>query len=123
MNPGAALYDTQGRAVCQTCFDKLDLVATDHRAAANIRRAGYVSLAGGVASLFAPIAMGFSIVCAILTLTSGVYAIQSLARGNERFTALLTPLQRQLVWACTIGGIALMTLSFMGVNALLFLRR
>src|SRR6185436_15385063 len=49
MNPGAVLYDTQGRAVCQTCFDKLDLVATDHRAAANIRRAGYVSLAGGVA--------------------------------------------------------------------------
>jgi hypothetical protein len=116
MNPNAVLYDAEARAICDACFHQADLLATDRRAADNIRKAGYLSLAGGVASLIAPIAMGFVVVCVVLTLTSGVYAVQSLARGNERFTRYLTPLQRQLVWAGTIGGISLMTLSLMGVN-------
>lgn len=116
MNPNAVLYDAQARAVCNACFDRADLAATDGRAAGNIRKAGYLSLAGGLASMVAPIAMGFLVVCAVLTLTSGVYALQSLARGNERFTRLLTPVQRQVAWVCAIAGIALLALSLMGAN-------
>jgi hypothetical protein len=123
MNPNAVLYDAHARAVCNTCFDRADLAATDGRAAGNIRKAGYLSLAGGLASMVAPIAMGFLVVCAVLTLTSGVYALQSLARGNERFTRLLTPVQRQVTWVCAIAGIALLALSLMGVNLAVVLLR
>lgn len=118
MSPNAVLYDAQARPVCDACFQKADLVATDRRAADNIRKAGYLSLAGGVASLFAPLAMGFHVVTIVLTLTSGVYAIQSIARGggNERFTKHLTPMQQQIVWITTIGGFVLVALSLMGVH-------
>jgi hypothetical protein len=116
MTPGTVLYDAEARPICDACFQKADLIATDRRAADNIRKAGYVCLAAGIASLFAPVAIGFQIACVVVTLTSGVYALQSLARGNERFTKHLTPVQQRVVWVCTIGGIALSALSIMGVN-------
>ena len=118
MSPNAVLYDAAARPVCDACFHKADLIATDRRAADNIRKAGFLCLAGGVASLFSPLAMGFHVVTIVLTLTSGVFALQSIARGggNERFTRHLTKLQQQLVWGCTIAGIVLMALSLMGVN-------
>jgi hypothetical protein len=122
MSPNAVLYNAAAQPLCQSCFNKADLIATDRRAADNIRKAGYLCIGAGVTSLIAPIAMGFLIVCVVLALTSGVYALQSLARGNERFTAHLTPLQRQVVLACTIGGIALVAFSLMGVNVNLLLR-
>ena len=116
MSPNAVLYNTQGQPVCDACFGKADLAATDRRAADNIRKAGFVCIGAGVLSLIAPIAIGFLIACVVVTLTSGVYALQSLARGNERFTKLLTAGQIQGVWVCTIAGIALAALSMMGVN-------
>jgi hypothetical protein len=116
MSPSSVLYDTEARPICDACFQKADLLATDRRAADNIRRAGYVCFAAGVGSLFAPIAIGFLVACVVIVLTSGVYTLQSLARGNERFTKHLSKLQQQVVWVCTIGGIGLMALSLMGVN-------
>jgi choline-glycine betaine transporter len=68
-------------------------------------------------ALVAPIAhVGLLVACVILAATSGVYVLQSLARGNERFTRHLTPWQRQLAWACTIVGLALTALSVLGAN-------
>jgi hypothetical protein len=116
MNPNAVLYDADARAICEPCFQMVDLVATDRRAADNIRKAGYLCVAAGVGSLFAPIALGFFAACLVVTLSSGIFALQSLARGNERFTRHLTPVQLRLVWVCTIGGIGLALLSVMGVN-------
>ena len=116
MNPNAVLYDTDGRPICDACSARADLLATDHRAADNIRKAAYACLASGAVSLIAPIAIGFLVVCVVLTVSSGVYALQSLARGNERFTQYLTPMQRRIAWVCTIAGINLTALSLLGAN-------
>ena len=125
MNPNAVLYDSEARPVCDACYAKADLLATDRRAADNIRKAGYATLAGGILALFAPLGgMNFLIVALIATIGPGVYALQSFARGNERFTRHITPAQQRVVWGCTITGLCLAALSFMGVNfaTLIFLR-
>lgn len=123
MAPNAVLYDREARPICDDCYHQADLLATDRRAADNIRKAGYVCLAGGVVGLIAPIAhFGFFAACVIVVLTSGVYALQSLARGNERFTKHLTPMQQQLAWVFTIGGISMVGLSLLGVNLSLLVR-
>jgi hypothetical protein len=117
MNPGAVLYDADARPVCEACFQQADLVATDRRAADNIRKAGYACLAGGIGALFAPIAhIGFLVACVIVVVSSAVFALQSLARGNERFTKHLTPVQRRITWVCTIAGLNLAGLSVLGAN-------
>jgi hypothetical protein len=117
MNPGAVLYDAEARPVCDACSQRADLLATDRRAADNIRKAGYGCLAAGAAALVAPVAhVGFQVACVLLAASSGVYALQSLARGNERFTRHLSPQRRQIVGACTLAGLALAALSLMGAN-------
>jgi hypothetical protein len=117
MNPTAVLYDAEARPVCDDCFRKADLLATDRRAADNIRKAGYGCLAAGVGALFAPIAhVGLLVACVLVAASSGLFALQSLARGNERFTRHLTPRQRQLVWVCTIAGLNLAGLAALGAN-------
>jgi hypothetical protein len=117
MNPNAALYDAEARAICEACFQMVDLVATDRRAADNIRKAGYACLASGIASLFAPaVNVVFLVACILVVGSSAIFAMQSLARGNERFTRHLTPLQQRIVWVCTIAGLVLMALSLMGMN-------
>jgi hypothetical protein len=117
MNPNAVLYDADARPVCDACYHRADLLATDRRAADNIRKAGYACLASGVFALFAPIAhIGFFVACALVAATSAVFAIQSLSRGNERFTRYLTPLQQRIVWVCTIAGLCLTALSGLGAN-------
>jgi hypothetical protein len=117
MNPNAVLYDAEARPVCDACHAKADLLATDRRAADNIRKAGYACLAAGVFALFAPIAhLGFLVACVVVAATSALYAISSLSRGNERFTRHLTQLQQQIVWGCTIAGLALTGLSALGAN-------
>jgi len=117
MSPSSVLYDREAMPVCDACYGKADLLDTDRRAAANIRKAGLACLGAGVVALFAPLAhMGFLVACVIVALTSGVFALQSLARGNERFTKHLTPVQRQVVWVGTIAGLALSAISMMGGN-------
>src|SRR4051812_15377303 len=86
-SPSDVLYSADAQIVCSTCYAKADIVETDKRAANNIRNAGWTCLFAGVVSWFAPlagmIALGFAIAIA---LTSGIFAMQSMARGNERFT-------------------------------------
>lgn len=118
MSPSTVLYNREAMPVCDACAGKEDLLDTDKRAAGNIWKAGFVTLGAGLVALVAPLApFGFLIACVVVALSSGVYALQSLARGNERFTKHLTQAQQQIVWVCTIGGIALSALSLMGVNA------
>ena len=117
MSPKTVLYNRDAMPVCDACYGKADLLDTDRRAAANIRKAGFACLAAGVVALFAPMAhIGFLVACVVLALTSGVFALQSLARGNERFTKHLTPLQRQIAWASSVAGLALSAISVMGGN-------
>jgi hypothetical protein len=117
MAPNAVLYDAHARPVCDDCNARADLLATDRRAADNIRKAGYACLAAGVAALFAPIAhIGFLVACVLVAATSGLFALRSLARGNERFTRHLTPGQRRAVFLCTIAGLNLAALSALGAN-------
>lgn len=125
MAPNAVLYDADARPVCDACYQRADLLATDRRAADNIRKSSYGCLASGVAALFAPIAhIGFLVACVVVALSSGVFALQSLSRGNERFTRHLSPLQQRIVLGCTIAGMGLAALSALGANfaALLFAR-
>jgi hypothetical protein len=117
MAPNAVLYDADARPVCDACYARADLLATDRRAADNIRKAGYGCLAAGAAALVAPIAhVGFLVACVIAAATSGVFALRSLARGNERFTRHLTPGQRRAVAVCAIAGLNLAALSALGAN-------
>jgi hypothetical protein len=117
MSPNKVLYDAEARPVCDTCYQRADLLATDRRAADNIRKAGYGCLSSGVLALFAPIVNGLLLgACVVVALTSGVFAVQSLARGNERFTRHITPMQQRIVWVCVIVGMKLAALALLGVN-------
>ena len=117
MNPVSVLYDREGRPICDPCHNRQDLIETDRRAANNIRKAGFATLAAGVLGLIAPIAHGgLLLACAIAGLASGVFTLQSLARGNERFSNLLSPVQRKLALVCALLGILLLALSMMGAN-------
>jgi hypothetical protein len=117
MNPNAVLYDAEARPICDDCHAQADLLATDRRAADNIRKAGYACLAAGVGALFAPIAhVVFLVACLLVAGTSGAFTLQSLARGNERFTRHLTATQRRIAWVCTIAGLNLAGLSLLGAN-------
>jgi len=117
MNPNAVLYDADARPICDDCYARADLLATDRRAADNIRKAGYGCLAAGGAALFAPILhIGFLVACVVAAATSGVFVLQSLGRGNERFTKHLSLMQRRIILACTIAGLNLTALSALGAN-------
>lgn len=120
------LYTADARIVCSGCYAKADIVETDKRAANNIRNAAWTSLLAGVLSWFAPlagmIALGFAIAIA---LTSGVFAMQSMARGNERFTKHLTNVQTSLVWVTSVIGVALaglMALAWLGAFRMVLTR-
>jgi choline-glycine betaine transporter len=117
MSPSTVLYNREAMPVCDACYRKADLLDTDRRAADNIKKAAYVCLGAGLVTLIAPMAyFGFHIAAVVIALTSGLYTLQSLARGNERFTKHLTPVQQQIVWGVTVGGMALAVLSLMGLN-------
>ena len=117
MAPNAVLYDADARPVCDACYHQADLIATDRRAADNIRKSSYGCIAAGIAALFAPIAhVGFLVACVVVAISSGVFALQSLTRGNERFTRHLTPMQQRISWVCTIAGMSLAVLAGLGAN-------
>ena len=118
IDPANALYTTDAKMVCAKCYAAADILETDKRAAHNIRNAAIGCAAGGIFSFFSPLS-GFMIVVVgivVATFVSGIYAIQSLATGQERFTRHLTSGDRVLIWFCSIFGIAVA--GFMGLAAL-----
>jgi len=112
------LYTTDARIVCAKCYAAADILETDKRAAHNIRSAAIACAVGGIVSFFSPLSTMLIVViaCVAMTMVSGIYAIQSLARGNERFTRHLTPGDRGLIWFCSIFGMAVA--GFMGLAVL-----
>lgn len=102
------LYTTDARIVCAKCYALADIVETDKRAANNIRNAAWACAGGGVISFFSPLSTMLIVVvgCVAMTMVSGIYALQSLARGNERFTKHLTAGDRTMIWICSIFGMA-----------------
>lgn len=103
------LYTGDARIVCAKCYAQEDIIATDKRAAHNIRNAAVAAAGGGIASFFSPLSgmMIVVIACVVATFVSGIYALQSLSRGNERFTKHLTSGDRMLIWVCCIFGFVL----------------
>ena len=103
------LYTADARIVCAKCYAAADIVETDKRHANNIRNAAIASSLLGILTLFAPISGILLVVLASGTAAvgSGIYAINAMAFGQERFTKHLTPGDRVLVWICSIIGMAL----------------
>ena len=98
------------QSVIRACIDGAGINAREIRAIG--------CAAGGVLSFFSPLSGFMIVVIAIVvaTFVSGIYAIQSLATGQERFTRHLTSGDRVLIWFCSIFGIAVA--GFMGLAAL-----
>lgn len=107
--PQNVLYTTAADPVCAKCYAKEDIVETDKRAAANIKRLAIGSAVGGVITFLSPLSgIGLVVIgCILFSMISGIWALQSMARGNERFTRHLTSGDRTLVWIASIFGIAL----------------
>jgi len=118
IDPANALYTADAKMVCARCYAAADILETDKRAAHNIRNAAIGCAVGGVFSFFSPLSGFMLVVVAIIvaTFASGIYAINSMANGQERFTRHLTPGDRVLVWVCSIIGMAIA--GFMGLAAL-----
>lgn len=118
IDPANALYTADAKMVCARCSAAADIIETDKRAAMNIRNAGIGCAAGGIFSFFSPLSGFMIVVVAIIvaTFVSGIYAINSMANGQERFTRHLTSGDRVLIWFCSIFGMAVA--GFMGLAAL-----
>lgn len=107
--PQNVLYTATAQIVCAKCYAAADIIATDIRHAKRIRSLAIGSVLAGVGTMVAPLS-GFAIVViafAISAVSSGIYAIIYMGRGNERFTKHLSAGDKALVWICSIGGIAL----------------
>jgi hypothetical protein len=117
--PADVLYTADATPICAACNAKLDLVETDKRAAANIVKAGWAAVGTGALAFFGPFALLGIITYFFVagTLISAIFAIQGLARGNERFTQHLTAAQRTTVWICAVVGTSLAAVTVMGVPA------
>lgn len=108
IDPANALYTADARMVCAQCSAAADILETDKRAAHNIRNAGIACAVGGIGAFFSPLSGFMLVVVAVIVATfgSGIYAINSMANGQERFTRHLTSGDRVLIWFCSIFGMA-----------------
>jgi hypothetical protein len=97
------LYTSEGNMVCTACSGKSSMLDDEKRAAGNIQKAAWSCLASALFGwLFNPM-----FVMNILTILGGIYAIQSMMRGNERFTKYLSSGARTQIWVCSIAGLAI----------------
>jgi hypothetical protein len=119
IDPANALYTTDAKMVCARCYAAADILETDKRAANNIRNAAIGCVVGGICAFFSPLSGFMAVVIAVViaTFVSGIYALQSLAGGQERFTKHLTSGDRVLIWFCSIFGMAVAGL--MGLTVVL----
>ena len=109
------LYTAEALAVCARCFANDDLLATDKRAARNIRSASIMALVAGVIAIFAPlggsIAVGAS---CLVAFSSAIFAVQSMTPRNLRFTKHLTGGDKTMIWIFSILGMALAAFTALG---------
>ena len=115
------LYTEDARIVCASCQGAADIVSTDKRAAGNIWKAAWSSVGMGVVAFGAGFAM-LGIITYLLVamaIVPAVFAMQGVARGNERFTQHLTSGQQSGIWMLSIIGIILAGLTALGVPGLI----
>jgi len=106
------LYTADARVVCQACSDKVSLKGDESRAAGNIQKAAWATLALGlVCWIFDPF-----FACDIVGILSAIYAMSSMRPSNAQFTRYLTPGGRTQVWVCSIIGMVLL-----GIHVLIVL--
>lgn len=98
--------------VCSVCFDQASLRGHEQRAAGNIQKAAWSCLTCSVLAWFFDPFFMIDVLCVL----SGLFALKSMTRGNERFTRYLSGGEHTQVWVCTILGLAIM-----GVHLLLVL--
>jgi hypothetical protein len=97
------LYTAEGNMVCSVCSDQASVRGHEQRAAGNIQGAAWSCLTLSVFGwFFDPF---FSV--DVLSILSGLYALRSIGRGNERFTRYLGGGAHTQVWVCTILGLAI----------------
>jgi hypothetical protein len=94
------LYTAEGNMVCPVCSDVASVHGHEQRAAGNIKGAAWSCLTCSVLAWFFDPFFGVDVLCFL----SGLYALRSLRRGNERFTRYLSEGARTQVWVCTILG-------------------
>ncbi len=103
------LYNERGDVVCAACTEKAGLAGDERKAAQNIKRAAIVAAVGGgfgAAALAVVFMLGFY-VAAVVTISSGVFAINGMMGANsERFAKLLTPRDRMVTWIGIAIGLA-----------------
>lgn len=86
--------------VCSVCSDVASVRGHEQRAAGNITKAAWSCLTCAVLGwFFDPF---FSV--DVLSFLSGLYALRSIRRGNERFTRYLSASAQTQIWVCTILG-------------------
>jgi hypothetical protein len=106
------LYSAEGNMVCAGCSDVASLRGHEQSAAGNIQKAAWSCLTCSVLAWFFDPFFSVDVLC----LLSGLFAIRSIGRGNERFTRYLGGGAHTQVWVCTILGFVIM-----GIHLLLVL--
>ena len=90
--------------VCSLCSDLASLRGHEQRAAGNIQKAAWSCLTCSLLAWFFDPFFSVDVLCVL----SGLFALRSMTRGNERFTRYLGAGARTQVWVCTVLGLAIM---------------
>lgn len=106
------LYTAEANMVCAVCSDNASIRGDEQRAAGNIQKAAWSCLSLSLLAWFFDPFFSINVVCIL----SGLFALRSMMRGNERFTQYLGAGARTQIWVCTIIG-----LSITGIQLLLVL--
>jgi predicted RNA-binding Zn-ribbon protein involved in translation (DUF1610 family) len=119
------LYTGEAKIVCAECAGKAEISRDEARSARNIKRAALTCLVAallGLAALMTMFALGFW-ACAVISVSAGLFAGNSMISNGERFLRYLSPVDKTVIWVCTLGGLGIAmfeTLSMFGIIPLLF---
>jgi len=118
---GDVLYTTDAKPVCAACNARADLLDTDKRAAGNIVKAGWGAAGSGALAFAGGFAMLgiITYLFAAAAIVSAIFAMQGLARGNERFSQHVTARQRMTIWVCALLGMLLAGVAVLGIPAMI----
>jgi hypothetical protein len=99
------LYSPEGAVVCVICSQQSEILGAEQRSAGNIGASAYASIAIAVCSLF----INPFYVMTILAISSGAYALRSLAADNSRFSRHVGS-SKTGIQVCAYAGIILAAL-------------
>jgi hypothetical protein len=105
------LYTEDANPICMQCNGVRSIHVDEERAARNIQKAAWTCLVTAIIGYF----INPFFIMNVFAMLSGIWAIQSMARGNERFTNYLSSGERGQIWVCSILGIALTALQVLAI--------